>query len=304
MSQARRIGEVLWEIPVDARPDMRVPARVFADEELFEAIERDGSLEQTENVATLPGIVEAALAMPDAHQGYGLPVGGVAATELPDGVVSPGGVGYDINCGVRLLRTDLDFDEARPHIRKLVEQLFRDIPSGVGQSGNYPFPKPELAKLMVVTEGRRGCLIYERGKPPWRSHAFRPAREVDPTGAGDVFAASYATQYRRTGNPRASADFANAAASFVLEKRAWQGIPSPEAVADRLKRGKRRGIGMFVAPGARELLVSERRAAFADRFVEPLLAEARKLGLGPEDLAVIIRDRAAAPVATTEGTTR
>src|ERR671937_2836884 len=103
MSDAVRIDDTLWDIPAEARPDMRVPARVFADEELFEAIERDGSLEQTENVATLPGIVEAALAMPDAHQGYGFPVGGVAATALPDGVVSPGGVGYDINCGVRLL---------------------------------------------------------------------------------------------------------------------------------------------------------------------------------------------------------
>jgi sugar/nucleoside kinase (ribokinase family) len=99
----------------------------------------------------------------------------------------------------------------------------------------------ELAKVMAVTENRRGCLVYERGKAPWRSHAFRPAREIDPTGAGDVFASSFATQYHRTGTPRASADFANAAASFVLEKRAWQGIPTAEAVADRLKRGKRRG---------------------------------------------------------------
>jgi sugar/nucleoside kinase (ribokinase family) len=98
-----------------------------------------------------------------------------------------------------------------------------------------------IARLMVVTENRRGCLIYEQGKPPWRSHAFRPAREIDPTGAGDVFAAAFATQYRRTGNPRSSADFANATASFVLEKRAGQGIPTAEAVADRLKRGKRRG---------------------------------------------------------------
>jgi sugar/nucleoside kinase (ribokinase family) len=99
----------------------------------------------------------------------------------------------------------------------------------------------EMAKLMVVTENRRGCLVYERGKAPWRSHAFRPAREFDPTGAGDVFAASFATQYQRTGNPRASADFANASASFVLEKRGPQGIATPEAIADRLKRGKRRG---------------------------------------------------------------
>lgn len=99
----------------------------------------------------------------------------------------------------------------------------------------------QQAKLVVVTENRRGCVVYERGKPAWRSHAFRAAREIDPTGAGDVFASSFAVHYHRTGNPRLSADFANATASFVLEKRAWNGIPSPEQIADRLKRGKRRG---------------------------------------------------------------
>src|SRR5512134_1095316 len=109
----RQVGEALWEIPADARPDMRVPARVFADRELLESIARDRSLEQLQNVATLPGIVDAALAMPDVHQGYGFPVGGVAATELPDGVISPGGVGYDINCGVRLLALPLEAGELR-----------------------------------------------------------------------------------------------------------------------------------------------------------------------------------------------
>jgi sugar/nucleoside kinase (ribokinase family) len=100
----------------------------------------------------------------------------------------------------------------------------------------------DRGRLVVVTENRRGCLVYERGKQPWRSHAFRPAREVDPTGAGDVFAAAFAVQYHRTGNPRRAADFANCAASFALEKRAWQGVPTAEAVADRLRRGKRRGV--------------------------------------------------------------
>src|SRR5919109_1058565 len=95
MYEPRRIDETLYEIPADARADMRVPARVFADEEILEAILRDRSLEQLQNVATLPGIVDAALAMPDIHQGYGFPVGGLAATELPDGVVSPGGVGKE-----------------------------------------------------------------------------------------------------------------------------------------------------------------------------------------------------------------
>jgi tRNA-splicing ligase RtcB len=134
MSEARRIDETLWEIPAEARPDMRVPARVFADAELFEAIARDGSLEQLQNVATLPGIVDAALAMPDAHQGYGFPVGGVAAMELPDGVVSPGGVGYDINCGVRLLALPCSEAELGRRREPLVHELSRAIPAGAGKT--------------------------------------------------------------------------------------------------------------------------------------------------------------------------
>ena len=110
-SLPRRVDDTLWEIPASARPDMRVPARVFADPELLEAISTDHSLEQLQNVATLPGIVEAAFAMPDIHQGYGFPVGGLAATDTPDGVVSPGGVGYDINCGVRLLAAPFSAQE-------------------------------------------------------------------------------------------------------------------------------------------------------------------------------------------------
>ncbi len=134
MSEARRIDETLWEVPAEARPDMRVPARVFADAELFEAIARDGSLEQLQNVATLPGIVDAALAMPDAHQGYGFPVGGVAAMELPDGVVSPGGVGYDINCGVRLLALPCSEAELSRRREPLVHELSRAIPAGAGKT--------------------------------------------------------------------------------------------------------------------------------------------------------------------------
>jgi tRNA-splicing ligase RtcB (3'-phosphate/5'-hydroxy nucleic acid ligase) len=134
MSELRQITEVLWEIPATARADMRVPARVFADHELLEAIEDDGSLEQLENVATLPGIVGAALAMPDVHQGYGFPVGGVAAMELPDGVVSPGGVGYDINCGVRLLALPLGAAELGERRKALVHEISRAVPAGAGKT--------------------------------------------------------------------------------------------------------------------------------------------------------------------------
>src|SRR5205823_9512824 len=135
MFEPRRIDETLYEIPAEARKDMRVPARVVADEEILAAVRGDSSLEQLQNVATLPGIVDAAIAMPDIHQGYGFPVGGLAAMELPDGVVSPGGVGYDINCGVRLLVLPLDVAELGERRAPLVHEISRAVPAGAGREG-------------------------------------------------------------------------------------------------------------------------------------------------------------------------
>jgi tRNA-splicing ligase RtcB len=136
MSELRRIDETLWEIPAQARADMRVPARVFADPELLAAIQGDRSLEQLQNVATLPGIVEAALAMPDIHQGYGFPVGTVAATDPPDGVISPGGVGYDINCGVRLLAASFSAEELGDRRHAFVHEISRLVPAGARRNGS------------------------------------------------------------------------------------------------------------------------------------------------------------------------
>jgi tRNA-splicing ligase RtcB (3'-phosphate/5'-hydroxy nucleic acid ligase) len=148
MSDLRQIDQTLWEIPAEARADMRVPARVFADEELLAAIAQDRSLEQLQNVATLPGIVDAALAMPDIHQGYGFPVGGVAATELPDGVISPGGVGYDINCGVRLLALPLSDEELGDAREPLVHEMSRRIPAGAGKEGLLELRGVELEAVL------------------------------------------------------------------------------------------------------------------------------------------------------------
>jgi tRNA-splicing ligase RtcB len=144
-----QVGPCHWRIPKSYRDDMRVDGLIFADETLIEQIKKDQGPEQVANVATLPGIQKASLAMPDIHWGYGFAIGGVAATDPEQGgVISPGGVGYDINCGVRLLRTNLDWADAKPKIKVLVDQLFRDIPTGVGQSGKYLFDKPRLKKLM------------------------------------------------------------------------------------------------------------------------------------------------------------
>src|SRR6516225_8835933 len=144
-----RVSPSQWRIPKSYRPDMKVDGLILANETLIEQIKQDQGPEQVANVATLPGIQRASLAMPDIHWGYGFCIGGVAATDPEQGgVVSPGGVGYDINCGVRLLRSDLDWTDVKDRIRPLVDQLFRDIPTGVGQRGRFVFSKPELVKLM------------------------------------------------------------------------------------------------------------------------------------------------------------
>ena len=143
----RRISPVLWEIPVSFRDDMRVPVRVYADEKLLEAALDDRSIEQAVNASTLPGLVGQVLVMPDVHQGYGFPIGGVAATRLPDGVISPGGIGYDINCGVRLMASSLRAEEAEPHLRELAQALYANCPSGVGVKGSVPLTLKELDQV-------------------------------------------------------------------------------------------------------------------------------------------------------------
>jgi tRNA-splicing ligase RtcB len=161
-SELVQLEETLWEIPAEARPDMRVPARIFADRILLDAILADRSLEQLQNVATLPGIVEAALAMPDIHQGYGFPVGGVAATALPDGVVSPGGVGYDINCGVRLLSLPLSSAELGEGREPLVHEISRAVPAGAGKHGSLRLSTAELD--VVMRDGPRALVSRGVGR--------------------------------------------------------------------------------------------------------------------------------------------
>jgi tRNA-splicing ligase RtcB len=166
--QLVQLEEWEWEIPASARADMRVPARVFADAELLEAIRGDLSLEQLENVATLPGIVDAALAMPDIHQGYGFPVGGVAAFETPGGIVSPGGVGYDINCGVRLLTLPISEQELGARREALVHEISRSIPAGTGKGGRYSFKGIDLERLL--REGPAMLVEHGIGTPNDLAH--------------------------------------------------------------------------------------------------------------------------------------
>src|SRR5881296_122350 len=148
-----KIGPYLWRIPPDAAPGMRVPGLVVADEPLMRQIRTDLALAQLANGATLPGIVRAAFAMPDIHQGYGLPVGGVVATDVRSGVVSPGAIGFDINCGVRLLRTGLEASAVAPRVSALVEALYAAVPTGVGGRGSVNLDARELHRVMTDGAG-------------------------------------------------------------------------------------------------------------------------------------------------------
>ena len=152
----KKLRPYLFEVPKSFRDDMLVPARFYADRELLAAIRTDKSLNQLVNTTTMPGIVNYALAMPDIHQGYGFPIGGVVATALPDGVISPGGVGYDINCGVRLLGTHLDKEELIPFVGDLATALFSNCPSGVGKGGSIKMRRGEVEQL--VEEGAQWAI--------------------------------------------------------------------------------------------------------------------------------------------------
>jgi tRNA-splicing ligase RtcB len=200
----QRVSEYIWELPQDFRDDMRVPARLFGDEALVDAAFDDRSIEQLINTATLPGVVEYTMALPDFHQGYGFPIGGVAAMETPEGVISPGGVGYDINCGVRLMGTHLEKEAVAPYLDELTTAIYHACPSGVGGKGRINVTEKELDQLLtngadwarkrglardedLACTEERGCLP---GADPSKVSARAKQRgrtQVGSLGAGNHF---------------------------------------------------------------------------------------------------------------------
>jgi len=151
--QLVKVDDYRWKIPQDYKAGMRVPGLIYASKEMLESMREEQTLEQVANVASLPGIVGYSFAMPDIHWGYGFPIGGVAAMDVRDGVISPGGVGYDINCGVRLLSTNLNEPEVRPRIKELINELFANVPSGLGSEGKIKVGQKEMEQVMI--EGAR-----------------------------------------------------------------------------------------------------------------------------------------------------
>jgi tRNA-splicing ligase RtcB len=191
----KQVADYVYEVPRSFRQDMRVPAHFYADDEILTKALEDRSLEQLVNTATLPGIVGQAMAMPDIHQGYGFPIGGVVATRLPSGAISPGGVGYDINCGVRVMGAHLDVEEIRPHLDQLADALYRRLPSGVGVKGHLHINKTELDR--VLREGSRWTLREGFARPEDIAHTEeggcmsgadpdRVSKSAKERGAGQV----------------------------------------------------------------------------------------------------------------------
>ena len=160
--QLEKLDDYRWRIPRHSQRGMRTDVVVYATKAIIDKIAQDKSLEQAANVASLPGIVGPSLAMPDIHQGYGFPIGGVCATDYSHGVVSPGGVGFDINCGVRLVRANLQQADVRPRMRELLNQVFRDVPCGTGGSGFVKINFKDLDGILL--EGARWMVNHGYGE--------------------------------------------------------------------------------------------------------------------------------------------
>ncbi|HID15363.1 MAG TPA: RtcB family protein, partial [Candidatus Atribacteria bacterium] len=158
MPRILKIRDALWEVPRSERSDMLVPVRIYGTEKIVNAIE-EGAIVQAMNVAALPGIQRSSIMLPDAHHGYGFPIGGVAAFDVEDGVISPGGVGFDINCGVRLIRTDLRYSEVRNRLGDLADALFKNVPAGLGSESHIRLSDADFDDVMV--EGVRWALENE-----------------------------------------------------------------------------------------------------------------------------------------------
>jgi tRNA-splicing ligase RtcB len=150
-----RVSDTIWELPMSFKEGMRVPARIYGTEQLLQEMD-ETVIEQITNVATLPGITRYALCMPDGHFGDGFPIGGVAAMDADAGVISPGGIGFDINCGMRLVTTNLTYEEVKPHLKELVDKLYQRVPAGVGSTGFLKISRSEFRR--VVEEGARWCV--------------------------------------------------------------------------------------------------------------------------------------------------
>jgi tRNA-splicing ligase RtcB len=241
MPKLERAGEVIWDIPISYKEGMKVPARIFATERLLKDMDM-AVYDQITNVASLPGIVGKALCMPDGHSGYGFPIGGVAAFDKKEGIISPGGIGFDINCGMRLITTNLTVDEVLPKIKELVDLLFERVPSGVGRGGFVQVDKKKFQDIMI--NGAKWCVengygwkedlerIEDNGRIPW----------ADPSKVSDKAVKRGIGQIGTLGSGNHFLEIQQAAQIFDKETAAKLGITSDKQVCIMVHCGSR-GFG-------------------------------------------------------------
>ena len=274
-----RLDQYRWELPIEYKPGMRVPGLVYADDVLIEQIEHDQALEQVANVAFLPGIVGRSLAMPDIHWGYGFPVGGVAATRAEDGVISPGGIGFDINCGVRLLRSDLSEADVRPRLERLTEEVFHSVPSGVGVGGKLRVTGKEMDD--VLSDGSRWAVQKGFGTQDdlERTEERGSFRAADPAKVSDKAKQRGAPQLGTLGSGNHFLEVQVVDEVYLPEVAAAFGIRDVGQVTVLIHSGSR-GLGHQVC----------------DDFLRTMGTAVRKYGIEVPD-----RQLACAPFASIEG---
>lgn len=237
----KKISPVIWEVPVSYKKGMRVPARIVATAKLLGGMD-EGVFEQVTNVACLPGIVGFSWALPDAHWGYGFPIGGVAAFDLEEGVISPGGIGFDINCGMRLMVTNLTVDEVLPHLAKLIDLLFTQIPSGVGARGFLKLNTRELEEVM--DEGAAWCLKHGFAQEKDLDHIEEGGKisGADPAKVSQRAKERGIQQLGTLGSGNHYLEVQKVSQIFQPEVAAQWGVKNPDQVAVMIHCGSR-GVG-------------------------------------------------------------
>ncbi|MBN2014991.1 MAG: RtcB family protein [Candidatus Altiarchaeota archaeon] len=272
--EAKQIRAGVWEFK---DPGMNVPARIYATERLFKAIE-EGVFKQAANVAQLPGIQKASLVMPDGHYGYGFPIGGVAAFDLERGVVSPGGVGYDINCGVRLLATNLMEKDLRPGLKQLVDKLFTNIPSGVGSKSRLRVTESELDE--VALNGARWAVEHDLGYKEDLKHMEENGciKGADPSNVSKKAKARGRPQLGTLG-----------AGNHFLEVQKVDKIYDKK-IAERFGITSEDQVTVMVHTGSRGF-----GHQIADEYINVMLSAAQKYGIRLPD-----KELACAPIRSTE----
>ncbi len=245
--EMKKINDTTWDIPTSFKKGMNVPARIIATKKLVDAMD-DGVFNQVTNVACLPGIQKFSYCMPDGHWGYGFPIGGVAAFDLEEGVISPGGIGFDINCGMRLVTTNLTFKEVKPKLKELVDTFFRTVPAGVGAKGIVRIGNKEFDEIMV--DGVKWCVEngYGWSADTERVEEYGKIKGADPEKVSDKARKRGLKQIGTlgSGNHYLEIQVAHAMNIFDKEKAKVFGIHTPEQVVVMIHCGSR-GFGHQVA---------------------------------------------------------